>query len=280
MSKRKILIMGLPGAGKTTLARIVKLQLGAVLFNADEVRSNINKDLGFSLDDRIEQARRMGWLCDRVVEAGGVAVADFVCPTQETRAAFGDAFVVWVDRIEESRFRDTNNLFVAPENVDLRIPVGGTPEQSAAKVAAAWRRASGEALGTALKRRITRALHIANDGSLPARDVARKTAQPIAYLALCVAIIMLRGAVDVSPFDRIDSVILVSLLGATMMRWGVFAAIVALCCALGVEFFFFEPALTLGVANWSQLWRFAIGVGVSVGAGALASRWIDRPANA
>jgi len=104
--------MGLPGAGKTTLSKALVARIGAVSFNADEVRANINKDLGFSVEDRVEQARRMGWLCDRVAEAGSVAVADFVCPTPETRDAFGDAFVVWVDRIEEGRFADTNKLFV------------------------------------------------------------------------------------------------------------------------------------------------------------------------
>ena len=84
----KLLIMGLPGAGKTTLAKTLVHRSGAVHFNADAVRENINKDLGFTEADRIEQATRMGWLCDRVVESGGIAVADFICPTEETRAAF------------------------------------------------------------------------------------------------------------------------------------------------------------------------------------------------
>ncbi len=113
--------MGLPGAGKTTLARTLAPMLSAVLFNADEVRANISKDLGFSLEDRIEHARRMGWLCDKVSESGAVAIADFVCPTPETRAAFGSAFVVWVDRIKEGRFPDTNRLFAPPESFDLRV---------------------------------------------------------------------------------------------------------------------------------------------------------------
>jgi adenylylsulfate kinase-like enzyme len=65
---RKILIMGLPGAGKTTLARILAPTLSAVLFNADEVRANINRELGFSHEDRIEHTRRMGWL-------GAIAIA-------------------------------------------------------------------------------------------------------------------------------------------------------------------------------------------------------------
>ncbi len=124
---RKILIMGLPGAGKTTLAKALVPLLNAVHFNADAVRANVNKDLGFALEDRIEQARRMGWLCDRVVEAGAFAVADFICPTPETRAAFGEAFVVWVDRVKEGAFADTNRMFVPPERYEVRITAEGTP---------------------------------------------------------------------------------------------------------------------------------------------------------
>lgn len=125
---RKILVMGLPGAGKTTLANTLAPLLNAVVFNADAVRANLSRDLGFSLDDRIEHARRMGWMCDRVVEAGGTVIADFICPTAETRAAFGAAFTIWVDRIEAGRFADTNRMFVAPEHVDLRVEPDGTPQ--------------------------------------------------------------------------------------------------------------------------------------------------------
>ena len=80
---KKVLIMGLPGAGKTTLANMLVPRLNGVHFNADAVRANVNKDLGFAHEDRIEQARRMGWLCDRVVEAGTYAIADFICPDGE-----------------------------------------------------------------------------------------------------------------------------------------------------------------------------------------------------
>ena len=130
----KILIMGLPGAGKTTLTRTLAPLLNAVTFNADEVRANINRDLGFALKDRIEHARRMGWMCDRVIEAGGTAIADFICPTPEARAAFGPDFVVWVDRIMEGRFADTNRMFVAPETCDVRVTAEGTPRYWAEKV--------------------------------------------------------------------------------------------------------------------------------------------------
>lgn len=128
---RKLLIMGLPGAGKTTLASRLSSRLNGVHFNADEIRQNVSKDLGFSESDRIEHARRLGWLCDQVVKTGGFALADFVCPTPATRAAFtsgGSAFIVWVDRITESRFDDTNRLFTPPEHFDVRVTAEGSPD--------------------------------------------------------------------------------------------------------------------------------------------------------
>jgi cytidyltransferase-like protein len=125
---RKILIMGLPGAGKTTLAMALAPLLNAVVFNADAVRANLSRDLGFSHDDRVEHARRMGWMCDRVVEAGGTVIADFICPTEATRQAFGAAFVIWVDRIAAGRFEDTNRMFEPPDRVDLRVSAEGAPQ--------------------------------------------------------------------------------------------------------------------------------------------------------
>jgi len=139
-ANRKLLVMGLPGAGKTTLARAIAPMLGAVVFNADEVRANISRDLGFSLADRVEHARRMGWLCDRVVEAGGIALADFVCPTPETRTAFGDAFIIFVDRIESGRFADTNQLFSKPEHWDMRVEAEGSAQYWAERACDVLRR--------------------------------------------------------------------------------------------------------------------------------------------
>jgi cytidyltransferase-like protein len=127
LEAKKILIMGLPGAGKTTLATVLAPRLNAVHFNADAVRMNISKDLSFSHADRMEHAKRMGWLCERVVDAGTYAIADFVCPTEETRAAFGEAFVVWIDRIKSSRFADTDAMFEEPLRYDVRVGAEGSP---------------------------------------------------------------------------------------------------------------------------------------------------------
>ena len=134
---RKILIMGLPGSGKTTLAAALVVRLNAVHFNADEVRHNVNKDLGFSEADRIEHATRMGWLCDQVVKTGGFAVADFICPTPETRSAFiagGPAFLVWANRVQAGPFEDTNRMFIAPEHANVVISPEGTPQYWAEQI--------------------------------------------------------------------------------------------------------------------------------------------------
>jgi len=117
----KVLIMGLPGSGKTTLARQLARRCHAVHLNADEVRATVNKDLGFSLEDRIEHARRMGCMADIVNLSGVDVVADFVCPTPETRAIFNPSHIIWMNTIQEGRFADTNKLFIKPDQVDFEI---------------------------------------------------------------------------------------------------------------------------------------------------------------
>jgi adenylylsulfate kinase len=115
-----IQIIGLPGSGKTELAKALKERINAIHLNADEVRATVNSDLGFAVEDRIEHARRLGETA-RLISKQGVApvIVDFVCPTELTRAAFGkpDIFI-YMDTIKEGRFEDTNKMFEAPDKYD------------------------------------------------------------------------------------------------------------------------------------------------------------------
>lgn len=123
--------MGLPGSGKTALSSMLAERLRAVLFDGDDVRNEINKDLKFSEKDRIEHAKRMGWLCDQVVKSGNVAIASFICPTIETRNAFlkdGEAFIIWINRNDSGAFKDTSKMFTKPESIDIEVTNYGTPE--------------------------------------------------------------------------------------------------------------------------------------------------------
>jgi adenylate kinase family enzyme len=117
-----IQIIGLPGSGKTTLSKALMEHTDAIHLNADEVRADLNKDLGFTPEDRKEQARRMGALARLLHAQGRTVIVDFVCPTYETRRLFGKPdYLVWVDRIDESRFADTNKMWEDPKEYDLRI---------------------------------------------------------------------------------------------------------------------------------------------------------------
>ena len=116
----KILICGLPGSGKTTLAEPLARELGAVWINADKIRTAYN-DWDFSLPGRIRQSVRMRHLSDGVVMAGRIAVVDFVCPTDETRKEFDADCTIWMNTITEGQFEDTNIMFEKPTKCDFII---------------------------------------------------------------------------------------------------------------------------------------------------------------
>ena len=135
---QRILIMGLPGSGKTTLAGALKRYLEAngdisysraemlpidttcqvTWFNADDIRRKYN-DWDFSNDGRIRQSIRMFQFS---IEAGGdYVICDFVAPLVEMRNNFKADWTIWMDTIREGRYADTNAAFVEPEQYDFRI---------------------------------------------------------------------------------------------------------------------------------------------------------------
>ena len=115
-----ILIIGLPGAGKTTLADELAPKLNAKRLNADEVRKAAN-DWDFSEEGRKRQAKRMADFALELKNQGNYVVADFICPTPEARKIFPADFVIWVDTIKEGRFDDTIQMFVKPEKFDFHV---------------------------------------------------------------------------------------------------------------------------------------------------------------
>ena len=111
-----IQIIGLPGSGKTTLATALKERINAIHLNADYVRATINSDLGFTIEDRIEHARRLGEMARMLEGQGHTVIVDFICPTELTRAAFGNPnILIWMDTISEGRFEDTNKIWEDPQ---------------------------------------------------------------------------------------------------------------------------------------------------------------------
>ena len=112
--------MGLPGAGKTTLADELAPKINAKRLNADEVRKAAN-DWDFSEEGRTRQSKRMADFALKLKSEGNYVVADFVCPTPEARSLFPADFVIWVDTIKEGRFDDTNKMFVKPAKYDFHV---------------------------------------------------------------------------------------------------------------------------------------------------------------
>ena len=116
----KILIMGLPGSGKSTLAKPFAELIGGVWVNADQVRERYN-DWDFTTEGRLRQAYRMRYLADGIELSGKIAIADFVCPTEELRNIFGSDYTIWMDTINEGRYTDTNAIFETPMQVDYHV---------------------------------------------------------------------------------------------------------------------------------------------------------------
>lgn len=111
----KVLIFGLPGSGKTTLAKYLVEMLGnrAEWINADAVRKEVD-DWDFSPAGRERQLQRMRILTEKAHEKGKIAIADFICPLEDYRDLFDSDYEVWINTIEEGRYDDTNQMFEPP----------------------------------------------------------------------------------------------------------------------------------------------------------------------
>jgi len=120
---QRILIMGLPGAGKTTLAQALQKKLGnCAWFNADKVREQFN-DWDFTHEGRIRQSKRMRELAELAGNCPTLeyVIADFVAPLVDMRDNFNADWTVWVDTIQHGRHADTNAIFQDPEIYDFRV---------------------------------------------------------------------------------------------------------------------------------------------------------------
>ena len=116
----KILIMGLPGSGKTTLASKLVPLIKAKWLNNDKVRKEAN-DWDFSEEARKRQAKRMADFAERYKQDGHHVVADFICPTPEARKLFNPDYIVWMNTINKGKYDDTNKMFVKPKKFDFQV---------------------------------------------------------------------------------------------------------------------------------------------------------------
>jgi adenylylsulfate kinase len=119
----RILVMGLPGAGKTFLAQHIvdhfqKAGKTVSWLNADVVRKEYN-DWDFSTEGRLRQSKRMRTLAE--LHTTDYVICDFVAPLWAMRNYFDADWTIWVDTLDNSRFVDTDAIFEPPEHYDFRI---------------------------------------------------------------------------------------------------------------------------------------------------------------
>jgi adenylylsulfate kinase len=115
--------MGLSGSGKTVFSqclmeRFILHKIDVKWFNADDIRHKFN-DWDFSYEGRIRQSHRMREFADS--SDSDIAICDFIAPFAEMRDNFDADWVIWLDTVQQSKFNDTDEIFIKPVNYDFRI---------------------------------------------------------------------------------------------------------------------------------------------------------------
>ena len=162
---RVLWFTGLSGAGKSTIANLVDKRLHALgyhtfLLDGDNVRHGLNRDLGFTDEDRVENIRRVAEVARLMADAGLIVLVSFISPfraeRQMARARFeeGEFLEIFVDvplALAEQRdvkglyrkaragqipnFTGIDSPYEIPEHAELRLDAGGdSPEKLAAQV--------------------------------------------------------------------------------------------------------------------------------------------------
>ncbi|QDX82662.1 adenylyl-sulfate kinase [Denitratisoma sp. DHT3] len=164
-------LTGLSGAGKSTIANLVEKKLHAsgrhtYLLDGDNVRHGLNKDLGFTDADRVENIRRVAEVAKLMVDAGLITLVSFISPFRSERrmarnlVTDGEFIEIYIDtplsiaeerdpkglykkarRGELKNFTGIDSPYEAPESPEIRIDTTAlSPEQSADRIIAALQR--------------------------------------------------------------------------------------------------------------------------------------------
>jgi bifunctional enzyme CysN/CysC len=161
-------LTGLSGAGKSTIANIVERKLARMnrhtfLLDGDNVRHGLNKDLGFTDADRVENIRRVGEVAKLMTDAGLIVITAFISPFRAERDMVrammqpGEFVEIHIDTtLEEAERRDVKGLYKkaragqlknftgidspyeAPENPEMRIDTTKLTAEQAADAIVAW----------------------------------------------------------------------------------------------------------------------------------------------